>query len=160
MLARMGPENQETAGQQPSQQPADQAIHQPADQPSVHLELSDETFVAADRAIVAEVVADPLRWRAWWPDLSLELTRDRGLKGCQWVLTGSVSGTAEIYLEPWQDGTVVHLFLRLAVPVAAARRPDRLLSDRTLSWKRTVTRLKDELEDGRAPGTRGRRPAD
>jgi len=71
-----------------------------------------------------------------------------------------VGGTAEIYLEPWQDGTVVHLFLRLAVPMAAARRPDRLVRDRTLSWKRTVTRLKDELEDGRAPGTRGRRPAD
>jgi hypothetical protein len=121
----------------------------------VHLELSDQAFVVAAAGVVAGVVADPRRWREWWPDLDLELSRDRGVKGCQWVLTGRVTGTAEIYLEPWHDGTVVHLFLRLDVPAAQARHPDRLLRARTLSWKRSVTRLKDELEGERRPGTAG-----
>src|SRR3954454_11622205 len=82
----------------------------------VYLELSDETFIAVDRASVAAVVGDERRWAEWWPDLTLELARDRGDKGRQWVLAGTVPGTAEIYLEPWQDGTVVHLFLRLEEP--------------------------------------------
>jgi hypothetical protein len=116
----------------------------------VHLELSDETFIAVDRAAVAAVVGDPQRWAAWWPDLELELRRDRGDKGRQWVLTGPVAGTAEIYLEPWHDGTVVHVFLRLELPAGSAGRAGRR---RTLAWKRTIHRLKDELEAGRAAGT-------
>lgn len=105
--------------------------------------------------MVAGVVADPRRWVAWWPDLDLELRRDRGLKGCQWVLTGAIGGTAEIYLEPWHDGTLVHLFLRLDLPPGAtsASRAQRDERERTLRWKTTVTRLKDELEAGRPPGT-------
>jgi hypothetical protein len=124
--------------------------------PAVPLELSDETFVAAAPALVAAAVAEPERCRQWWPDLRLELTRDRGVKGCQWALNGPIGGTAEIYLEPWQDGTVVHLFLRLDVPAELARRPARMLAGRTIRWKRTITRLKDELEQGRAPGTAAR----
>ena len=120
----------------------------------VHVELGDETFIAADRRLVAEVVGDPGRWAAWWPDLELEVLRERGDKGRQWVLTGSVRGTAEIYLEPWHDGTVVHLFLRLELPDhqdGAARR--RAEHRRRLDWKQTIHRLKDELEADRAPGT-------
>jgi hypothetical protein len=123
----------------------------------VYLELSDETFIAVDRASVAAVVGDERRWAEWWPDLTLELARDRGDKGRQWVLAGTVPGTAEIYLEPWQDGTVVHLFLRLEEPAGhrdeSARERARAARRRTLSWKQTVHRLKDELEAGRAPGT-------
>jgi hypothetical protein len=122
----------------------------------VHLELSDETFVAAAPAIVAAAVADPERWPQWWPDLRLSLTRDRGVKGCQWALSGAVGGTAEIYLEPWADGSVVHLFFRMEVPAAVARNPERVLAERTRRWKNTVTRLKDELEQGRRPGTAAR----
>ena len=113
------------------------------------MELADQTFVAAGRELLAAVVADPARWRAWWPDLSLTVSRDRGLKGCQWLVAGTATGTAEIYLEPWQDGTVVHLFLRLDRPVS----PSPTLRERTLRWKRTITRLKDELEGDRRPGT-------
>jgi hypothetical protein len=119
----------------------------------VHVELSDQTFIAAGRSLVAAVVADPHRWAGWWPDLELELLRDRGEKGRQWVLTGRVGGTAEIYLEPWHDGTVVHLFLRLDLPAttragtAAGR--DRVLRERAFRWKRTIHRLKDELEADR-----------
>ena len=120
----------------------------------VHVELGDETFIAADRRLVAEVVGDPDRWATWWPDLELQILRDRGDKGRQWVLTGSIGGTAEIYLEPWHDGTVVHLFLRLHLP---RNQPDTARGGpehrRRLQWKQTVHRLKDELEAGRAAGT-------
>jgi hypothetical protein len=118
------------------------------------VELGDETFIAVDRRRVAEVVGDPRRWATWWPDLRPEVLRDRGDKGRQWVLTGAVGGTAELYLEPWHDGTLVHLFLRLELPgdeAGSARR--RAEHRRRLSWKRTIHRLKDELEAGRAPGT-------
>lgn len=122
------------------------------------MELSDETFIAVDRPSVAAVVADPRRWADWWPDLELEVLRDRGDKGQQWVLTGRVSGTAEIYLEPWHDGTVVHLFLRLELPsgdpAATGAGRGRALRRRSLSWKRTIHRLKDELEHGRAAGSK------
>ncbi len=141
MLARMRPEP---------------PVPEPETRATVQLEIGDETFVAVDRAVVAELVADPSRPGQWWPDLQLQLTRDRGLKGRQWVLTGAVAGTAEIYLEPWQDGTLIHLFLRLRLPERAARRPEKVIRDRTLAWKRTVTRLKDELEAGRPPGTAAR----
>ena len=120
----------------------------------VYVELSDETFIAVDRPSVAAVVGDARRWVDWWPDLDLEVSRDRGDKGRQWVLTGRIAGTAEIYLEPWHDGTLVHLFLRLELPAGdSARR-------RTLSWKRTIHRLKDELEAGRLPGTGSSRAPD
>jgi hypothetical protein len=121
----------------------------------VHVELSDETFIAVDRPRVAAVVGDPGRWTAWWPDLELEVLRDRGDKGRQWVLTGRVTGTAEIYLESWHDGTVVHLFLRLELPDDrnGPAHAEQVVRQRTLGWKRTIHRLKDELEAGRAAGT-------
>jgi hypothetical protein len=128
----------------------------------VEVELSDETFIALDRASVAAVVGDPRRWADWWPDLDLSVLRDRGDKGRQWVLTGRVAGTVEIYLEPWHDGTVVHLFLRLELPAdesastPAARA--RTVHRRALAWKRSIHRLKDELEAGRAAGTRAQVP--
>ena len=115
----------------------------------MHLELADQTFIAADRPLVAAVVGDSRRWADWWPDLALELLRDRGDKGRQWVLTGPFSGTAEIYLEPWHDGTVVHLFLRLEE--LSSRSPDE--DTRRRAWKRTIHQLKDELEAGRPAGT-------
>lgn len=124
----------------------------------MHLELSDQTFIAVDRPSVAAVVGDPQRWADWWPDLELQVLRDRGDKGRQWVCTGLVAGTAEIYLEQWHDGTLLHLFLRLELPAAArsavGRGRDRAGHRRTLAWKQTMHRLKDELEAGRAAGTR------
>jgi len=118
----------------------------------VHLELADQTFIAADRPLVAAVVGDPRRWADWWPDLVLELRRDRGDKGRQWVLTGPLGGTAEIYLEPWHDGTVFHLFLRIEGPFEAEK-PGRDEDQRRRAWKRTIHQLKDELEAGRPAGT-------
>ena len=64
-----------------------------------------DLVIPDQRSRAAEVSCRPLRQRR---GLQLEVRRDRGDKGRQWVLTGRVAGTAEIYLEPWQDGTVVH----------------------------------------------------
>lgn len=142
------------------------------------VDLVDDTFVACDPATVAAVVADPRRWSAWWPDLRLTTTRDRGHKGMQWAVQGALVGTAEIWLEPWWDGVLLHFYLR-ADPArgwgsggdgpgergdeqagasrggdrqGAAVRAARLRQHRAQLWKRAVHRLKDELEHGRRPG--------
>ncbi|HST85813.1 MAG TPA: polyketide cyclase / dehydrase and lipid transport [Kineosporiaceae bacterium] len=121
------------------------------------MELSDETFIAVDRPSVAAAMGDSRRWVEWWPDLQLEVARDRGDKGRQWILTGQIRGTAEVYLEPWHDGTIVHVFLRLepgtTQPPTSVTDQIEAVRRRSLSWKRTIHRLKDELEAGRAAGT-------
>lgn len=114
------------------------------------VDLVDDVFVVAAPVMAARAVADPCRWRRWWPDLRLTVTRDRGVKGQQWAVGGALVGTAEIWLEPWGDGVLVHHYLRADPPVV---RPERWLRRerrrRALSWKRSVHALKDELESGR-----------
>jgi hypothetical protein len=125
------------------------------------VDLVDDTFVACDPATVAAVVADPRRWSAWWPDLRLTTTRDRGPKGRQWAVRGALVGTAEIWLEPWWDGVLLHFYLRADLPRAGepggdgqvtAERAARLRQHRAQLWKREVHRVKDELEHGRRAG--------
>lgn len=109
------------------------------------IDLVDDTFVVAPPEQVAAVVADPQRWRAWWPDLRLTTTRDRGLKGRQWRVDGALVGTAEVWLEPWGDGVVVHWFLRCEpTDPRVAVGPER--RRRVQAWKRVVHALKDGLE--------------
>jgi hypothetical protein len=116
------------------------------------VDLVDDTFVACAPSVCARVIADPSRWRAWWPTLRLTTTRDRGLKGQQWAVQGELVGTAEIWLEPWWDGTVVHFYLR-ADPSRAPGQPDAgSPSAWAQRWKRHAHALKDELEHGRDPG--------
>lgn len=115
------------------------------------IDLVDDTFVVAAPERLAEVVADPERWRGWWPDLQLTTTRDRGVKGRQWRVRGALVGTAEVWLEPWRDGVIVHCYLRCEIPGAggattAARAVDRERRRRAQAWKRVVHALKDALE--------------
>ncbi len=117
------------------------------DDPQVDGEdLADDTFLAVSPPVVARAVRDPARWRRWWPDLALTVTLDRGPEGLHWRLSGALRGTAEIWLEPYGDGTILHLYLRAGLS-------DRERAERTRAWKRAVHALKDELEAGRAPGT-------
>lgn len=118
------------------------------------VDLADETFVVVPPARLAPRLgfgtAVP-----WWPDLVLTVTRDRGEKGTQWAVDGALAGTAEIWLEPVRDGTVVHCYLRGEPPSGvrrSGRAADRLRRARTLAWKRWVHALKDELEAGRPAG--------
>ncbi|GAB2680251.1 polyketide cyclase / dehydrase and lipid transport [Thalassiella azotivora] len=123
------------------------------------IDLVDDTFVAAPPTVVAGHVHDPSRWAVWWPDLGLVVSRDRGPKGVQWVVAGRArgwTGTAEVWLEPWGDGVLVHHYLRLD-PVdggdrLSPRRADAERRRRALAWKAHVHALKDALERGRRPG--------
>lgn len=137
--------------------------------PSV--DLVDETFVVVDRERIAAVVADPQRWRTWWPDLTLTVFMDRGVEGVRWSVTGTLVGSSEIWLEPMSDGVLVHYYLR-AEPTQPGsqsqprtlpdsgrgrREIDRLRRRHATSWKVAVWALKDELEGQRAPGLPGPR---
>lgn len=129
------------------------------------VDLVDETFIAAPPAALAPIVADPARWRQWWPDLDLAVFMDRGEAGQRWSMTGALTGSCEIWLEPVADGTLVHYYLR-GEPTAADgrsaqpypddhrgwRAADRVRRRRALAWKREVWALKDEVEGARSPG--------
>ena len=92
-------------------------------------DLADDTYVAAPLPVVARAVSVPDRWRAWWPDLHMVVVENRGTEGLRWAVSGALTGTAEIWLEPVGDGTVIHLYLRAALSERSRR-------DRAPAWKR------------------------
>ena len=129
------------------------------------VDLVDETLVVADRAVLASVVADPSRWRGWWPDLEVTVFMDRGIDGMRWSAHGAWVGSVEIWLEPHGDGVLLHHYQRLdpvdartgtpraePVDLAGWRRAARERDRRSRAWKLQVWALKDELEAGRAAG--------
>lgn len=118
------------------------------------VDLVDETFLAVPNELLADVVADEQRWRQWWPNRRLEVFMDRGLKGQRWAVAGDLVGSAEIWLEEYRDGVIVHYYLR-ADPGsdAAGVDADKLRRQEAWDWKRKIWSLKAELEGDRAPGT-------
>lgn len=130
------------------------------------VDLVDETFVVVDRGRLAAIVADPTRWRTWWPGLHLAVFMDRGLDGIRWSVTGDLVGSCELWLEAEGDGVLIHYYLRADPTVpGSATRPrelpqssrgrreiDRLRRRHAVAWKRSVWALKDEMEGDRAPG--------
>ena len=122
------------------------------------IQVADQTFVAAPGAAVAEVLADRARWRRWWPDLTLEVREDRADKGIRWTVSGGVTGTMEVWLEPSLDGVILHYFLhaepsRRATSGPAAMR-ELLAANRArrVAGKRMSFEIKARLEAGRAAG--------
>lgn len=128
------------------------------------VDLVDETFIVAAPEVLAEVVADPAAWRAWWPDLRLSVFMDRGVAGQRWSVTGSLVGSLEVWIEPFADGCIVHHYLR-AEPSQDGRTPnpwpDTAAGWRTAArhrarwaktWKRNIWELKRRLEGDRPPG--------
>lgn len=130
------------------------------------VDLVDETYILVDRARIAAAVADPGRWRSWWPTLELTVFMDRGLDGIRWSMTGELTGSAEIWLEAQGEGVLLHHYLRgvptvpgsptqqRPVPDSARgrREIDRLRKRHAVAWKRNVWALKDEMEGDRQPG--------
>jgi hypothetical protein len=123
------------------------------------VDLIDETYLVVDRNVLADVVHDPQRWRAWWPGFVLTVFMDRGPDGIRWSVSGPVVGSAELWLEAYGDGVLVHFYLRVdpaGGPAQAsrsgARQADRLRRKYAVAWKQQVNALKDELERGRPPG--------
>ncbi|HEX6073905.1 MAG TPA: polyketide cyclase / dehydrase and lipid transport [Micromonosporaceae bacterium] len=123
------------------------------------IDLVEETFVAAHPALVRARVATPEFLRELWPDLRLRVSEDRGREGLRFVVAGALTGTAEVWLEEWADGVIVHLYLR-ADPAGwgwAARRALREQHHSRATARLVLWQVKDELEAGRRPGQPARR---
>lgn len=118
------------------------------------IQVADQTFVAASGAAVAEVLAGPTHWRRWWPDLTLDVREDRGDKGIRWTVSGPLTGSMEVWLEPALDGVILHYFLH-AEPAGerpAPRRLAALVRERRVAGKAMSFEIKSRLEADRPAG--------
>ncbi len=116
-------------------------------------QVADQTFVAASGAAVAELLAGPDRWRRWWPDLVLAVREDRGEKGIRWSVTGALTGTMEVWLDPSLDGVILHYFLHAEpVPALPAGKLAAANRARRVAGKNMSFELKSRLEAGRPAG--------
>ncbi|MQA27819.1 MAG: polyketide cyclase / dehydrase and lipid transport [Micromonosporaceae bacterium] len=123
------------------------------------IDLVEETFVAAAPEAVRGRLATLEFARRLWPDLRLRVTQDRGAKGLRHAVSGDFTGTAEVWLEDWADGVIVHVYLRVD-PTGAAWSPRRALRElhrRQRALKSVLWAVKDEHEGGRRPGEPARR---
>ena len=122
------------------------------------LDITDETLVVAAPERVREVLCDEVYWERWLPGVRLRCIDDRDLLGKRWSVSGTMTGSAEVWLEPWADAVVVHVFWQ--VDLADGRALDARTHRRyELEVKARVTVVKDRLEAGRAPGTPRAAPA-
>lgn len=125
---------------------------------AVHaIQVADATFVAADAARVGTAVADRASWRRWWPDLRLEVVEDRADKGMRWAVTGPLTGTMEIWLEPMLDGVLLHYFLHAEPSAMAAWQLARMnfarmTHRRRVAGKKMAFEVKAALERSRPVG--------
>ena len=118
---------------------------------AVHsIQVADETFIAADPMAVGRAVADRAAWRRWFGDLTLEVVEDRADKGVRWTVSGALTGTMEIWLQPILDGVVLHYFLH-AEPTAAATAASTN-HQRRVAGKRMAFAIKNALEATRPVG--------
>jgi hypothetical protein len=121
------------------------------------IQVADQTYVAADGALVGAAVADQSSWRRWWPDLRLQVVEDRAEKGMRWTVTGAVTGTLEIWLEPSLDGVVLHYFLHAEPTGVAAWQLAKLnlgkiTHRRRVAGKKMAFEVKTTLERSRPVG--------
>ena len=121
------------------------------------IQVSDQTFIAADPVRIATEIAAPDRWRVWWPDLALTVREDRGEQGIRWAVSGPLTGTMEVWLEPSLDGAIVHYFLHCEPTGVASERVLELdlvamNRERRVAGKKMTFEVKARLEAGRAPG--------
>jgi hypothetical protein len=120
------------------------------------VDVIDEIFIVADPARIRAVTCDPGRWASWFPGAVFTSYDDRGPLGDRWRVSGSLVGTAEVWLEEHGDGTVVHAYLRVdpAGPGPLPRRQRRTAAVRYgRSLKQRLFEVKDLLEGDRRPGT-------
>ncbi|MEB3034615.1 polyketide cyclase / dehydrase and lipid transport [[Mycobacterium] nativiensis] len=117
------------------------------------IQVADETFVAAPDAQVGAAVGDRSNWRRWWPDLQLQVVEDRAEKGVRWTVSGPLTGTMEIWLEPMLDGVLLHYFLH-AEParVTGGRNLAKMVHGRRVAGKKMAFEVKARLEQSRPVG--------
>jgi hypothetical protein len=121
------------------------------------IQIADQTFVAADAAQVGAALADRSSWHRWWPDLWLQPVEDRAEKGIRWAVTGALTGTMEIWLEPSLDGVVLHYFLHaeptgLAAWQLAKLNLPKMTHRRRVAGKKMAFEVKTTLERSRPVG--------
>lgn len=121
------------------------------------IQIADETFVCADPVDVGAAVADPANWRKWWPDLRLTVVEDRGASGHRWTVTGAVTGTMEVWLEPTLDGVILHYFVHAEPSAVTARELSRMdlakmNHARRVAGKDMAFGIKQRLEESRPVG--------
>lgn len=121
------------------------------------IQIADQTYVAAAAAQVGAAVADQSSWRRWWPDLRLQIVEERGEKGIRWAVTGALTGTMEIWLEPSLDGVVLHYFLHaeptgVAASQLAKLNLPKMTHTRRVAGKKMAFELKTTLERSRPVG--------
>jgi hypothetical protein len=122
------------------------------------IQVADQTFVAARAEDVGKAVSDVARWRRWWPDLRLAVVEDRGDKGIRWAVTGALTGTMEVWLEPMLDGVILNYFLHAEPSGVAAWQLARMdfakaTHRRRVAGKRMAFEVKATLERSRPVGT-------
>jgi hypothetical protein len=121
------------------------------------IQIADEMYVGADAGRVGAAVGDPASWRRWWPDLWLEVVEDRAEKGVRWAVTGALTGTMEIWLEPSMDGVVLHYFLHaeptgVAAWQLAKMNLAKITHRRRVAGKKMAFEVKTTLERTRPVG--------
>jgi hypothetical protein len=121
------------------------------------IQIADETFVCADPVEVGAALADPANWRRWWPDLRLTVVEDRGPIGHRWTVTGALTGTMEVWLQPVLDGVVLHYFLHAEPSGATAWELSRMdlakaNHRRRVAGKNMAFEVKRKLEETRPVG--------
>ncbi len=121
------------------------------------IQVADETFVAADPVAVGKAVADRASWLRWWPDLGLHVVEDRGPLGVRWAVTGALTGTMEVWLEPSLDGVLLHYFLHAEPAGVSAWQLARMnlakmTHRRRVAGKNMAFEVKEALERNRAVG--------
>jgi hypothetical protein len=121
------------------------------------IQVADEMFVAADGAKVGAAVADRASWGRWWPDLRLQVVEDRAEKGIRWAVTGALTGTMEIWLEPALDGVLLHYFLHaepsgVAAWQLAKMNLAKMTHRRRVAGKKMAFEVKTTLERSRPVG--------
>lgn len=124
------------------------------------IQIADETYVAADGDRVGAAVADQSSWHRWWPDLRLQVVEDRAGQGIRWAVTGALTGTMEIWLEPLTeglDGVVLHYFLHaepagVAAWQLAKMKMGKVTHRRRVAGKKMAFEVKTTLERSRPIG--------
>ncbi|MCV7385207.1 polyketide cyclase / dehydrase and lipid transport [Mycolicibacter longobardus] len=121
------------------------------------IQVADQTFVAASGAQVGAAVSDRSSWQRWWPDLQLQVVEDRADKGVRWTVSGPLTGTMEIWLEPALDGVLLHYFLHAEPTGVTGRQLARmnlakLNHRRRVAGKRMAFEVKERLERSRPVG--------
>lgn len=110
--------------------------------PRAVVDVVDETYVRAAPQVVREALDAPGLLEGLWPGLERQVAQDRGAKGVRWRVRGEVEGRAEVWLEAWGDGTIVHHF----VHGQQVGGPRRWMQAHRRRWKHGLNEIKDRLE--------------